>query len=123
MYLSDTLLNKHRTPFLGYNSVTYKGQKEHDTLNYEFKEDAVAYELGRTLYLNILMLRFMMLYINKIGQDEITNRVRKLVTYCINECNKNGISILSDFPQKNLSGILNIKAQDITKAMLRKRAS
>jgi len=58
MYVSDKILQKYKKPFIGFTSVNYLSSP-HDTSNYEIKHDASAYELGRTPYLNILMLGFM----------------------------------------------------------------
>lgn len=120
MYISSRILKEYTKPFLGYTSVNYFGDKEHNTLDFSIKEEASAYEMGISPYLNILILGFMLKYENKIGQEEITKRVQKLVAFCIQECTNNAIPVLSDFPNENLSSIINIKAFGITKEMLRK---
>lgn len=118
MYASDKIAKKFKKPFLGFTSVNYLS-KPHDTSNYEVKNIAAAYELGRTPYLNILMLGFMIEKINSIGLINIKNRVLGLVEYCLQKCRENSIDIISDFEFLNLSGIVNIKAYGINSADLK----
>lgn len=118
MHVSDKILKEYKKPFLGYTSVDYI-IKQHDTTNYEIKNDASAYELGKTPYLNILMLGFMLQKIKEIGISNIENRVIDKVSFLIQKCHENLIEIVSDFDYSNLSGIVNIKAYGITKSDLK----
>jgi len=119
MYLSDKILKMYKKPFLGYTSVRFFGEKEHDTLNYKIKNEASSYELGRSPYIKILMLGYMLNYIKELGQNKIAKKVEKLVEYCLEMCRINDILVISNFPKKNLSGIINISALGVTKEMLK----
>lgn len=119
MYLSEAILQNYKKPFLGYTSVNYQGVKEHDTLNCKTKSEASAYELGTTSYINIFMLRHMLKFIKGIGWGKVNQKVVGLVAFCLEECKKNNIVTLSNFPKDNLSSILNISAYGITKELLK----
>lgn len=118
MYVSDKILKGYKKPFLGFTSVDYK-IRQHDTTNYEIKSDASAYELGKTPYLNILMLGFMIKKIKSIGISKIENRVMDKVSFLIKKCRENSIEIVSDFDYSNLSGIVNIKSYGVAKSDLK----
>ncbi|MCH2225256.1 MAG: aminotransferase class V-fold PLP-dependent enzyme [Crocinitomicaceae bacterium] len=119
MYLSNHILEKYPKPFLGYTSVNYFGETEHNTLNFKVKDEASAYELGTSPYLNILLLGYMLNNRQKIGENRIFRRIENLIRYCFNECKKNDISIISNYPEHHLSSIININAHGITKEMLK----
>lgn len=121
MYVSDKITKEFKKPFLGFTSVNYLS-KPHDTSNYKVKENASAYELGRTPYLNILMLGFMIKQINSLGIINIQNRVIDLVKYCLERCRANFIEILSDFHFLNLSSIVNIRGYGVSKSDLKNEA-
>lgn len=120
MYVSNQILQEYKKPFLGFTSVNYLSE-QHDTTSYEIKNNASAYELGKTPYLNILMLGFMLQKINAIGIPNIENRVLGKVLYLLNKCRENSIEIVSDFESSKLSGIVNIKAYGLTKTDLKKK--
>jgi len=120
MYVSNQILQEYKKPFLGFTSVNYLS-KQHDTTSYEIKNNASVYELGKTPYLNILMLGFMLQKINAIGIPNIENRVLGKVLYLLNKCRENSIEIVSDFESSKLSGIVNIKAYGLTKTDLKKK--
>ncbi len=118
MYVSDKILEEYKKPFLGFTSVNYLSD-QHDTSNYEIKKNASAYELGKTPYLNILMLGFMLNIVDSIGIPKIERRVLDMVSYLLNKCRENSIEIVSDFESSSLSGIVNIKAYGLTKSDLK----
>jgi len=120
MYISDKILDNYKKPFLGFTSVIYN-HAEHDTTNYSIKSDASAYELGKTPYLNILMLGFMLKKIKSIGVENIQNRVLSNISYLKKKCLENSIEIQSSFDFSKLSGIFNIKAYGLTKDDLKNK--
>ena len=94
MYLSDNITKGYKKPFLGFTSVDYLS-KPHDTSNYKVINEASAYELGKTPYLNILILGFMAKQIESLSINDIQKRVLNLVEYCLEKCEENNIKITS----------------------------
>ncbi|NQX42047.1 Selenocysteine lyase/Cysteine desulfurase [Pedobacter steynii] len=117
MYVRKALLSSIRKPFIGFFNVKYPGYPANAS-DILINEDASAYELGKTPYLNILMFRFMLKRFSEMGTEAISARVKELGSYFVLKCKEHQLILVSDFAEEHRSGIFNIKAPGITKAEL-----
>jgi len=118
-YAKEELLNRFETPVLGWLSVEEGEKLKKNYKNYKILSSAKRFELGNLDLGAFSGMLASLKLIKKVGMKNIEKHVLKLSKLLVNELGEierkdKKISLLTDFNEKNLSGIVSFseKASD-----------
>ncbi len=104
------------SPVVGWLSV--KEPKKFDTRDYELLEGAKRFEAGTLDIGGFIGMAAALKLISSIGVKAIERRVLQLSKILSEELRSSGLGLLSDWDEKNRSGIVSINKGELTKKAL-----
>lgn len=126
-YIREKLISELSTPVLGWLSVENGAELKKNYENYNLLASAKRFELGNQALPAFAGMLASLNLIKKIGAKNIEKHILKLSRLLVNELGEierkgKKISLLTDFNDKNLSGIVSFtekaKSKKITKEKL-----
>lgn len=110
LYINRKWLNEDSFPFAGWRSVADPGKM--DNTGFDLKREASVIEAGCPHFPNIFALGGALDLFNRIGRENITNRVLFLNKLIESELRKPGLDIIVQKEDKHRSGILIAKIKN-----------
>ncbi|HDL63801.1 MAG TPA: aminotransferase class V-fold PLP-dependent enzyme [Proteobacteria bacterium] len=110
LYINKRWFNKINYPMAGWKSVNNPGLM--DNKNLDLKKDASELEVGCIHLPCIFALNGALDFLEKIGKENIRNRIYELGDYLVSELKKSGFEIISPLARKYRSGITVIKIKN-----------
>ncbi len=110
LYINKKWLDTNNFPFAGWRSVVSPGNMDNTDL--DLKNEASVIESGCPHFPNIFALGGALKMFNKIGADNVVNRVLSLNSFLEKKLRGLGIDVINQKDDKHRSGILIAKIKN-----------